>query len=136
MFLKEVSSAHQGCIYLIKNKKIKTVILWMLIQFKTVVFYFNIMYLFLWSKLNFTHHYSSLQCHMILQKSFWYDDLMLKKHFSLLSMLKTVIYIFISGFFAEYRKFKRTAFIWNRKLFVTLNCSKVKDIKMNKCCSF
>ncbi len=28
--------------------------------------------LFLWSKLNFQHHSSSLQCHMILQKSFWY----------------------------------------------------------------
>ncbi len=27
--------------------------------------------LFLWSNLNFQHHYSSLQCHMILQKSFW-----------------------------------------------------------------
>jgi len=30
---------------------------------------------------------SSLQCHMILQKSFIYDDLMLKKYFWLLSML-------------------------------------------------
>ncbi len=27
---------------------------------------------FLWSKLNFQHHYSTLQCHMILQKSFWF----------------------------------------------------------------
>ena len=30
MFLKEVSSAHQGCIYLIKNT-VKTVILWNII---------------------------------------------------------------------------------------------------------
>ncbi len=31
-------------------------------------------------KLNFNSHYSSLQCHMILQKSFWYADMLLKKH--------------------------------------------------------
>jgi len=30
------------------------------------------------AKLNFQHHYSSLQCHMIHQKSF-YADLVLKK---------------------------------------------------------
>jgi len=29
------------------------------------------------AKLNFQHHYSSLQCHMILQKSFKYYDLLL-----------------------------------------------------------
>ncbi len=28
--------------------------------------------LFLWSKLNFQHHYSSVQCHMILYKSCWF----------------------------------------------------------------
>ncbi len=33
---------------------------------------------------------SSLKCHLILQKSFVYADLVLKKHFLLLSMLKTV----------------------------------------------
>jgi len=37
---------------------------------------------------------------------------MLKKLFSLLSLLKTVIYIFISGCFDE----SVNAFIWNRKL--------------------
>ncbi len=36
-------------------------------------------------------HYSSLQCHMILQKSFQYADLELKKYFWLLSVLKTVV---------------------------------------------
>ncbi len=36
------------------------------------------------AKLHFKHHYSSLQCHMILQKSLWYADLLL------LSMLKSV----------------------------------------------
>jgi len=38
------------------------------------------------AKLYFQHHYTSLQCHMILQKSIC--DLMLKKD---LSMLKTVV---------------------------------------------
>jgi len=52
-------------------------------------------------KLHFQHHYSSLQCRMILQKSFKYDDLMLKKHLLLLSILKTVLYNFFSGFFNE-----------------------------------
>ncbi len=33
MFLKEVSSAHQGCIYLIKNT-VKTPILWNIIKIK------------------------------------------------------------------------------------------------------
>ncbi len=35
-------------------------------------------------------HYSSVQCHMILQKSLHVDQL-LKKHVLLLSMLKTVV---------------------------------------------
>ncbi len=41
----------------------------------------------------FFQHYYSLQCHTILQKSFQYADLVLKKHF-LLSMLKTIVNIF------------------------------------------
>ncbi len=36
--------------------------------------------------------YSSLQCNMILQKSFWFADLLLKKHFLLLSMMKNFLY--------------------------------------------
>ncbi|XDV39993.1 hypothetical protein PO909_009159 [Leuciscus waleckii] len=39
------------------------------------------------AKLYFQHHYSSLHCHMILQK---FADLLLKKHFHL-SILKTVV---------------------------------------------
>jgi len=35
-------------------------------------------------KLNFQHPLLNLQCHMILQKSFWYTDLVLKKHLSIL----------------------------------------------------
>ncbi len=42
---------------------------------------------FLWSKLNLHHHYSSLQCHMIFRN----HNNILKKHFWLLSMLKTVV---------------------------------------------
>ncbi len=44
-------------------------------------------------KLNFQHHYSSLQCHMIFQKLFQYADLML---IVLLAMLKTVVLLSIS----------------------------------------
>jgi len=36
----------------------------------------------------------SLQCHTILQKSLKYEDLMIKKHIWLLSILKTV-HIFV-----------------------------------------
>ncbi len=43
--------------------------------------------------MNFQHHYSSLQCHMILQKSFQYADLVLKKHFWLLSALKQFCFL-------------------------------------------
>jgi len=71
MFLKEVSSAHQGCNYLIKNTTTKKQLYCeILLQFKTVIFYVNIVKcnLFLWSNLNLQHHYSSLQCHMIPQK--------------------------------------------------------------------
>ncbi len=42
MFLKEVSYAHQGCIYVIKNT-VKTVKCYeILLQFKITVFYLNI----------------------------------------------------------------------------------------------
>ncbi len=43
--------------------------------------------LFLWSKLYFQHHYSSLQCHMIFRNHFN----MIKKLFWLSSMLKTSV---------------------------------------------
>jgi len=60
------------------------------------------------AKLNFPHHYSSLQCHMILvQRAFQYADLMLKKDFS--------------GFSDE-RNVKRTAFIWNGFFFLHYKC--------------
>jgi len=43
----------------------KTVILW-----KTIIILKNDLIYFCDAKLNFQHHYSSLQCHMILQNSF------------------------------------------------------------------
>ncbi len=47
-------------------------------------------HLFLWWRSRTaSSHYSSLQCHTILQKSFQYADLVLKKHLFLLAMMKT-----------------------------------------------
>ncbi len=63
-------SAHQSCIYIILNT-VLTVIMWIFL-FK-ITFLFEYIFkcnLFLWSKLNFQHHHTSLQCHMILQNSF------------------------------------------------------------------
>ncbi len=81
--LKWVKTFHQSC------PKTKMCQLWW-----TFLIHFCILY-FCNAKLNFQHHYSSLQCHMILQKSFLYADLLLKKHFLLLLMLKTVVLIII-----------------------------------------
>ncbi len=109
--------AHQGCIYLIKKQWYCEILL----QFKIAVFYFlNILECILW-QLYFQHHYS-LKYHMILQKSFWYADLVLSKHFLLLSMLKTffscLMFVETKIFFQDSlmnRKFKRTA-VLNRNL--------------------
>ncbi len=59
----------------------------------------------------------------VILQNFLYADLVLKKHFLLLSVLKTVLLLKESvktavQFFRDSlmnRKFKRTAFIWNRK---------------------
>ncbi len=59
MFLKQVSSAHQGFIYLIENTE-KSVQLWNIIVMYCFLCEFMLKcHLFLWSKLNF-------QCHVIL----------------------------------------------------------------------
>ncbi len=58
--------------------------------------------------MNFQHHYTSFQCHMIFQKS-KSANLMLKKHLLLLSLIKTVVFLnictyilhFFSGFSDE-----------------------------------
>jgi len=62
--------------------------------------------LFLLLQLIFQHHYSSLQCHVIIL--IWWS----RKHLWKLSMLKTVICILFQIFW-WIRKLKRTAFIWN-----------------------
>ncbi len=53
--------------------------LWHLTTVKNTVqiFTYIFFYYFCDAKLNFQHHYSSLQCHMTLQKSYWYADLLL-----------------------------------------------------------
>ncbi len=95
-----------GLVRLVKKKKIltKAAFIWQKIQLNrniaeyyynlkkqfSVRIYFKIIYS-CDAKLNFQHHYSSLQCHMILQKSFIYADLVIKKHLLLLLMLKTVV---------------------------------------------
>jgi len=61
------------------------------------------------AKLNFQHHYSSVQCHMILQKSFQHPALMFRKRLLLLSILKFIFFFFQDSLMK--RKFKRTAFI-------------------------
>jgi len=50
------------------------------------------------AKLNYQHHYSSLQCHGILQRT---------KHFLLLSMLKTVVLlnIFVKIIYLKWKEF-------------------------------
>ncbi len=56
----------QGCVDLVKH----TVILWNIITILNVFFiwiYIVKCNLFLWWKLYFQHHYSSLQCHMIFR---------------------------------------------------------------------
>ncbi len=57
----------------------------------------------------FQHHSSSLQCHVIFQKSFSYSDLLLKKHLLLVvSMLKSVVlhHIFVGKHETEKLNFK------------------------------
>ncbi len=46
--------------------------MWKIIQFKIPVFYVNIFsnVFYFWSKVNFPHHYSSLQCHMIFRNHY------------------------------------------------------------------
>ncbi len=69
LFFKNISS---GCIYLIKNT-VKTVILCNIITIEKNRFLSEHMLkcnLFLWSNLYFQHHYSSLQCHMILRNHY------------------------------------------------------------------
>jgi len=70
LMFQKVCYALQGCICLRKNT-VKTVKLWNIIRIWNKSFLFEYIVkcnLFLWSKLYFQYQYSSLQCHMILQK--------------------------------------------------------------------
>ncbi len=98
-FLEVVSYGHQGCIYYI----IKTPIMWNTVKtpitFNVITNKIPVM-----ATLYFQHHYSSLQCHMIHQKSFYYAEFVLKKQF-----LKTVVLLnicvetwYIFYFFLEF----------------------------------
>ncbi len=70
-----------------KKITVKTLILWNILPFKILSGYIVKCNLFLWSKLNCQHHYFSLPLSEIILIC-W---LLLKKHFWLLSMLKTLV---------------------------------------------
>ncbi len=86
MFLKEVSYAHQGCIYLIKNT-VKTVILWNIITIQNNCFLFEYI----------------LKMHFIPVMQSWIFSIINPKYFD----LETFIYFF--SYFLMNRKFN---FIW------------------------
>ncbi len=75
--------------------------------------------LFLWSKLYFQHHYCSLQCHMIFRNHnnmlIWCSRtfLIIINVENINIFVETVMH-FIFQDSQMNRKFKRTAFIWNR----------------------
>ncbi len=115
------SSAFQGCIYLIRNM-IKTVNMWNIIVIWNSCFLCEFIIDFCDAQMYYQHHYCSLQCHMIFRN---HNNILLKKHFRLLSMLNTVV---LHDIFAETmmyvvfqdsqmnRKLTRAAFIWNRNI--------------------
>ncbi len=120
-------------LHLFDKKTVKTAILWNIIDISNNCFLFEYILnsnLFLWSKLYFQNHYSSLQCHMISEIILicWFAA---QKHFWLLSMLKTVVLPnifektetnFIFQDFWMNIKFKRTTFIWNINLLLHYKC--------------
>ncbi len=70
-----------------------------LLQFKITVFYFNILLkynLFLRSQLNFQHHYSSLQCHMITSWSHERSVRFALKHATQTHLMKRLSHIVLS----------------------------------------
>ncbi len=79
MFFKEVSSAHQACVYLIQNTA------------KTVKYFYYYIFEYI-LKCNLFHYCR----HTILQKSFKYSDLLIKKHLLLLLCWKQLSRIFLS----------------------------------------
>ncbi len=77
--VSKIECFSKECFLLSKRAFIKVVILWnIIIEITVLSLYFKMKIIPVMAKLYFQHHYSSLQCYMILQKSF-YDDLTLKK---------------------------------------------------------
>ncbi len=75
--------------------------------------------LFLWCQSwTLSSHYSGLQCHMILQKSFLYANLLPKEHFLVFSILKTVVLlnIFVESVIHFFRLLRWTE----------ISCNKIK----------
>ncbi len=108
------------CIYLIINGG-KSVKLSNIFTIQNWICYLNIF----WNVIYFCDGKTEfeqplLQCHMIIQKSLEYADLVLKKHVLLFTMFKTAAKYFCGNcdsiFFQDSlmnRKFKRTVFVWN-----------------------
>ncbi len=117
MFLKEVSSAQQGLVFFIKNTA-KTVILWNI--FFTIYqncFLFDYILkcnLFLWCKAEFSAS--------LLQASVSHDpsEIIQIFWFAAQETFSSSIIINVENSFVKNKlmniKFKRPAFIWNRKL--------------------
>ncbi len=81
-------------VYKTKNT-IKTVLLRMMRVPLSIWIYFKCN-LCLWFKDKFQHHYSSLQLHMILQKSFKYADLLHKYYrYSIINIIILKLNIFV-----------------------------------------
>ncbi len=94
MFLKDVFNAHKGCIYLIKNAA-KRVILWNIIKSFSIWIYFKIEFIPVMQSWIFSIITPVFSVTWSFRKSFEYADLLLKKHFWLLSVLKTVVLLHI-----------------------------------------
>ncbi len=61
---------------------------------------------------------------MILQKSFWYADLVFQKHFLLLSMLKTVVLLNMFVETLMNRKFNIYLYLFETEYFGNINIHK------------
>ncbi len=115
--LKEVTRA---AIIWSKNT-VKSVRLWNIIVISNSCFLCEYLFkcnLFLWSKLYFQHHYSSLQCHMICSccSRDISDYYQCWKQFSWQIFLWKLMHFIVQDS-QKNRKFKRTAFIRNINLF-------------------
>ncbi len=97
MFFEEVSYAHHGYIYLIKNT-VTTLILWNIISIYNTLSIWMCFKMYSCDLLNFQHHYSSLHCHNDPS-----EIILNRKYVLLQSMLKTAAQLNIfMEFFDEF----------------------------------